>query len=885
MLSSADDPLFQEFAKEQVEQSIPERFAAQVARHPERLAVSLGRVALTYRELNQRANGFANAILARLGAGSEAVALLLPQGPDLIAAILGVLKAGKFYLGLDAGYPASRLKEMVDDARVRLIVSSRDHRVLAASLVSDQRAMLLEDDCVNEGDREVRSVVVSPTDLAYIFYTSGSSGRPKGVIDNHRNVLHNIMRYTNTLRIGPADRMTLLQSPSFSGSVSSLFGAILNGACSCPLDLRENSPAQLARWIKDERITIYHSVPVIFRQMLAPGDVFPNVRIVRLEGDQAAGADRQLFARHFSADAMLVNGLGTTETGLVRQLFASATCAMPGTLLPVGYPVQDMEVLIVDDAHKPVPRGEVGEIAVRSRYLAVGYWENPSLTAQRFLGDENDGQIRTYLTGDLGRLRADDCLEHLGRNDARVKVRGQAVDLTEIETSLLDLPTVMDAAVVLRGSSSDNPRLVAYYVAAFSPGPSASDLRRELKRRLPVYMIPARFIGLSNLPRNENGKLDRTALPDPGKRRPELSTPYLPARNMVEVQLQCIWERVLGVEPVGVCDDFFDLGGDSLAAMTMLAQVNDEFALDLPASLLLSGGTIRSLAVTISAEHPRPALPVIPIQSAEGAPSFFFLHGDYTGGGFYSLKLAREMGADVSFYALPPCGTDGGNAPASFEEMADRHLAAVRAVQPDGPYYLGGTCNGGLIAYEMARRLEADGQSVRLLALFMASAANLRFRRLQQVVNKVAGWFGYAPEHQRRIFLRLREIAMTFSKRGPIGALGYALYKSIRLPGEVKRLMSLSQGGAADRPHVDLRAHYLLAEDAYMPQPYSGPVVLLWPEGESEKAEQASRWWCQLVPDLDVRMLPSTHFACLTSDVKLLAGELASSLRAASGSG
>jgi len=326
MFSSADDPLFQEFAKEQIEQSIPERFAVQVARHPERPAVSLGNVTLTYRELNWRANGFANAILARLGAGSEAVALLLPQGPDLVAAILGVLKAGKFYLSLDAGYPVSRLKEMVGDARVRLVVASFDHRGLAESLVSDQPAVLLEDDWANEGNRKDCAVTVSPTDLAYIFYTSGSSGRPKGVIDNHRNVLHNIMRYTNSLRIGPADRLTLLQSPSFSGSVSSLFGAILNGACSCIFDLPANGPVQLARWLKDERITIYHSVPVIFRQMLAHVGLLPDVRVVRLEGDQAAKVDLQLFARHFSSDARLVNGLGTTETGLSRAGHGDTDC-------------------------------------------------------------------------------------------------------------------------------------------------------------------------------------------------------------------------------------------------------------------------------------------------------------------------------------------------------------------------------------------------------------------------------------------------------------------------------------------------------------------------------------------------------------------------------
>lgn len=884
MLFAADDPLFQEFAQEQIEQSIPERFAAQVARHPERPAVSSGGIALTYRELNRRANGFAHAIRARRGVGSEAVALLLPQGAELIAAILGVLKAGKFYLGLDPGYPASRLEEMVADAHVRLIVASLDHCGLAESLVPDRRAVLLEDDSVIAEVREDCAAAVSPNDLAYIFYTSGSTGRPKGVIDSHRNVLHNVMRYTNSLRIGATDRMTLLQSVSFSGSVSSLFGAILNGACAYPIDMRATSPAQLARWLKDERITIYHSVPAFFRQMLAHSELLPDVRVVRLEGDQAAKADLQLFAKHFGRDARLVNGLGTTETGLVRQFFASDTSDVSGTILPVGYPVQDMEVVVVDETHKPVPPGEVGEIAVRSRYLAVCYWENPALTAQRFLADENDAQFRTYLTGDLGRLRADGCLEHLGRNDSRIKVRGQTVELAEVETTLLDLPAVIDAAVVLSEPSSENPRLVAYYVAALRPGPTVSDLRRELQRRLPAFMIPAVFIELPALPHNENGKLDRTALPEPGKGRPNLSTPYLHPRSMVEFQLKCIWEDVLRVAPIGVHDDFFELGGDSLAAMSMLAQVHDEFALELPASLLLAGATIDNLASSIGTEHPRPAVPVIPIQPGNGVPLFFYLHGDYISGGFYCLKLAREMGADVSFYAVPPCGTNGCDAPATFGEMADRHLDALRAVQPKGPYYLGGTCNGGLVAYEIARRLEADGESVRLLALFQASASNLRFRGLERVVNSVSRLLGYPVAQQRAMFVRLREIVLGFRGRSLMGGLRHALVKSIRLPGEVMRLLGRSQVPPSDRSQVDLRAHYLFADYAYVPQPYSGPVVLLWPEGELETAAEAARWWRKLVSSVDFRLLPSTHYACLTADARLLASELAESLRAASGS-
>jgi non-ribosomal peptide synthetase component F len=284
----------------------------------------------------------------RRGPGSEAVALLLPQGSDLVAAILGVLKAGKFYVGLDASYPSARLVDTMRDVRARLVVTAAQYRDTAALLIPSDDAVILAEDFVAAEDPGEPAARAAPGDLAYLFYTSGSTGLPKGVVDSHRNVLHNVMRYTNTLHIGPTDRMTLLQSASFSGSVSSLFGAILNGACTCPIDPRALSSERLSRWLTHERITIYHSVPALFRYVLRGGGHFPDVRIVRLEGDQAAKSDLRLFARHFPAGARLVNGLGTTETGLVRQFFASGTDDVPGHALPVGYAVQDMEVSILD---------------------------------------------------------------------------------------------------------------------------------------------------------------------------------------------------------------------------------------------------------------------------------------------------------------------------------------------------------------------------------------------------------------------------------------------------------------------------------------------------------------------------------------------------------
>jgi amino acid adenylation domain-containing protein len=525
-----DDNEFVAFSKDDIEQSIAQRFAAQVSAHPDRAAVSCSDGALTYRELNRRANLIAHAILDRLGPGSEAVALLLPQGSDLVAAILGVTKASaKFYVGLDASYPSRATGR--HDAR-RSCAARRDggaYRDTAASLIPSDDAVIRPG--TSSLPRSGRARGAAPGDLACTSYTSGSTGLPKGVVDSHRNVLHNVMRYTNTLHIGPTDRMTLLQSASFSGSVSSLFTRLLNGACTCPIDPRALSSERLSRWLTHERITIYHSVPALFRYVLRGGGHFPDVRIVRLEGDQAAKSDLRLFARHFPAGARLVNGLGTTETGLVRQFFASGTDDVPGHALPVGCAVEDMEVSILDPDHHPLPRGEVGEIAVRSRYLAVGYWQNPALTAQRFLDDATDREARIYLTGDLGRLHSDGCLEHVGRNDSRVKVRGRSVELIEIESALRDLSAVSDAAVIA-SSSHETLRLVAYYVPSAGARLTVGDLRHELGRRLPEFMMPALFVALAALPYNENGKLDRNALPVPGTVVPT-STPFVSARDML----------------------------------------------------------------------------------------------------------------------------------------------------------------------------------------------------------------------------------------------------------------------------------------------------------------------------------------------------------------
>ena len=729
---------FEPFAPSEIEQSIPARFAAQARRYPDRLAVKSGLDTWTYAELDRKANRVAGAVVAALGERPEPVGVLLEQGALLVAAILGVLKAGKIYVPLDPAFPEARLAQMLEDAGVRVVVTTADARPMAAAAAPTGAELIEADAADGDGKGQGAEVPIAPSSGAYIYYTSGSTGRPKGVLDSHRNVLHNVLRYTNGLEVTPDDRLTLLQGPGFSGAVSSMFTALLNGAAVLPFDVQRHGVDRIADWLRREAITIYHSVPSLFRCVAASGAVFPALRLIRLEGDRASAADLELFQSAFAPPCVLVNGLGATECGIVRQYFVSAGVPAPPGLVPIGYPVRDMDVLVLDESGRELGPGHVGEIAVRSRYLALGYWQRPDLTAAAFTEDPRDPGVRIYRTGDLGRLRVDDCLEHLGRKDAQVKIRGNRVETAEVEAALLAVDTIREAAVVTRDESAE-PRLVAYVVPGSAGPPNVSELRRRLAGRLPDYMIPSVYVALDALPLTDNRKVDRRALPTPDGRRPVLDEPPVPPRNLLQRELALIWERVLDVRPVGVRDSFFDLGGSSLLAVRMIDDVERALARKLPLSVMLSGATIEHLADAIQEDAKDLLAPVVPVQPGGRRPPLFFFHGDYLSGGLFCASLARHLGPDQPFFAVPPSGLDGGAVPGSYREMARRHLDAIVAVEPAGPYRLGGLCNGGLVAFEVARLLEARGERVELLAAVGAAGPDVWRARARRLLRLAAG--------------------------------------------------------------------------------------------------------------------------------------------------
>ena len=587
---------FLPFEKAHIEQAISDRFEQQVRRYPDRVAVKTTGESLTYIQLNRLGNQIARIILGKCGKNNEPVVLVFEQGSLLIAAILGTLKSGKIYVPLDPLQPRQRNAEALLDSTANLILTDTLNFAYTSTLSTKGICVLNMDELDSNVSTENIGLTIDPDRLAYIFYTSGTTGQPKGIADCHRNVLHNIMRYTNNLCISASDRLTLIQSCSFSGSVSSLFCALLNGATSFPFSLQQEGSDRLVSWVNQEGITVYHSVPSIFRLIAIGKYQYPALRVIRLEGDQASPRDLHLYKKFFPDTCILVNGLGATEYGIVRQYFFNKKTPVPDSVVPIGYSIEDMEILLFDESGQQVGVNCVGEIVVRSRYLAPGYWHKPELTENVFWDDTEDVSKRNFRTGDMGRLQADGCLEYLGRKDFQTKIRGQWVEIPEIEKVLYAFGAFKDVVVITLEDLGFEPRLVAYLVPSVKPAPKIDSLRQYLSQCLPAHMIPNAFVMLDAIPLNSFGKVDRSTLQTPDKVRPDLTESYIDPQNILQFQLAQIWEEVLQVRPVGINDNFFDLGGHSLLGTMVISRIRNVFGIDLPLRCLFDEPTIVGLS-------------------------------------------------------------------------------------------------------------------------------------------------------------------------------------------------------------------------------------------------------------------------------------------------
>jgi len=591
---------FVEFPKEDTEKSIPQRFEKIARLYPNRIGVKTGTQQMTYSALNSAANRLAEILVTQLGRGQKPVGLLFPKGIALIVAILGTLKAGKICVPLDPTLPQIRISHMLENAQASLIVTNGEYLPMGESF-GQPRQCLNIDELNYTGESKSPAISLSPDDFAYIFYTSGSTGLPKGVSENHRNLLFHVMAETNEYHLCADDRLIFL-----AASGRDVLRALLNGACVYPFDIKKEGLAGLADRLIQERGTIFTSVVTAFRHFVATlsGDErFPQLRLIKLVGEMVHGQDVELYQKYFSGDCIFVNSYGPNEAGHVCHYFVDKNTKVTTSSVPVGYAVDGKDIILLDDEDNEVASGTIGQIAVRSRYLSPGYWRRPDLTRAKFWRANSDALELIYSTGDLGRISPDGCLVLMGRQDFQVKIHGNRVEIAEVEMALLDLETVKEAVVVAREDTPGQKRLVAYFVPTIQPAPTVTSLRKRLAEKLPDYMIPSAFVCLDSLPVVGIGKVNRQALPDPGESRPNLDTPFSFPRNPVEELLAQIWAQVLALDRVGIHDNFFDLGGHSLTATRVVSQVIKKFQFEMPLQSLFVAPTVAEMAAVIEAHQ------------------------------------------------------------------------------------------------------------------------------------------------------------------------------------------------------------------------------------------------------------------------------------------
>jgi acyl-coenzyme A synthetase/AMP-(fatty) acid ligase/thioesterase domain-containing protein/acyl carrier protein len=681
---------------------------------PDRLAIDTGPDQITFAELNARANQVASALLDRDLDRSTPVFLLCDHGAAPPVAICGVLHAGLIGAPVDVLEPEARLRRLFDVSTARWVVTDRAHLDIARVL-TDQIFVL--DEAVSYAT-DTPDVTVDDDWPGLILFTSGSTGEPKGVVSRHRTIVPKAMRHGVHKIVGD-ERYALTASWGFTAAEVVLFNGLINGRPTCTYDLRMRGIRDLPGWARSKQVTSMSFMPSVLRALVetAPPGAFDFLVQASFGGETLYGADLRAARPLFGPDTRFSHGLGSTEAGGIASYDIPRDAEVDDGPVPVGLPGAQCEVRIVDEDDQELPDGEIGRIVlVRRGHLALGYWRDPELAAEHFFV-EPDGR-RGFRTSDRGRWRTDGLLEHLGRLDTRVKVRGAMVATSEVEIALMSLDGVADAAVIVATLDDGGTRLVAYVVGDGHEPLSAWRLRRDLATRVPTTMVPNAFVAVEELPRTVRDKLDRAALPPPPP--PVRPRPYRAPEGSAR-ELAEVFAMVLGVDRVGLDDDFFELGGDSLAVLELLAEIADRFQVDIPASTVLAAPTVAQLGLRLSYRRPRDASPVVALRTRVSPTPFFCV----TGGGAPAMSL-RALSQAIpawDFYAVQPRGLEERARPdRTVTAAARRNLAAIRAVQPHGPYALAGYSFGGYIAFEIACQLRAHGEDVALLVILDAAA-------------------------------------------------------------------------------------------------------------------------------------------------------------------
>ncbi|ASS74698.1 hypothetical protein CIG75_06735 [Tumebacillus algifaecis] len=811
-------------------------FEAQAALQPAAIALIAGEERLTYQELNERANAVADR-LQTMGVGPESlVGVYLERTPELVVALLGVLKAGGAYVPLDPSYPEERVLYTMEDAKLAvLLTSERLHRQLPAHQSTALYLPLEERVATNTGS------TVQASNLAYVIYTSGSTGRPKGVAIEHHSAATMIQWALDHYSKDELRGVLFATSICFDLSVYELFATFAAGG---QVILAENA-LQLPQLPAKAEVTLINTVPSAIAELLRMGAILPEVCTVNLAGEALPlHLVQKLYALGTVEKVYNLYGPSEDTTYSTFALIDKQATSAP----TIGRPLANTQAYVLDQQLRLVPIGVPGQLYLSGDGLARGYLGQERLTAEKFIQNPfaSDPTGRMYATGDSVRWLADGTLEYLGRTDRQIKVRGFRIEQGEIEASLLNHPAVQAAYVQVREDGSGDKRLVAY-VATGGHAVTVSDLRLALKERLPDYMVPSAFVLLDSLPLTPNGKVDSFALPAPelGVTREQA---LLEPRNETEAVLAAIWQELLGIDRIGVRDNFFELGGHSLLAVRMLAQIEAGFAKSLPMSALFRSPTVEALAEELLQDEAQVTSSLVTLQAHGTKPPLFLIHP--IGGSVFCYRaLAEELGVERPIYALQAPGLDAGQeALLSVQAMAQHYLELVRSVQSSGPYHLGGWSFGGVIAVEMARLLQAQGERTAPLVLIDTYAELEHTKEDESAL--VAAFFSDIAGLSGTDVTRFAEVADTLREADLPQLLPQAQQAGL-LPADVsaEQLLRLYHVFRANRRAY---ADHLMAT-------FSGDILLL----HTADGGSVPGWQAVVTGTLQTKALSGNHFTLL----------------------